>query len=151
MKSIILFCSILCSTISFAQMSDVYKTEKVTVIGDVKSGPYTIGKLSYKIVDDDTLCTLMFYNRKYSQITDYQYIQFSAADGTIDQLYNAFKSFFTPENIKNKDYKLNFDLGETPVLLANLRQMGITTVYLGVTGGNTNFTEKQVDKIFGKN
>lgn len=151
MKSIILFCTILLSATCFAQMSDVYKTEKVTVIGEVKSGPYTIGKLSYKIVDDDTLCTLMFYNRKYTQITDYQYIQFSAADGTIDQLYNAFKSFFTPENIKNKDYKLNFDLGETPVLLANFRQMGITSVYIGITTGNTSFTEKQVDKIFGKN
>lgn len=152
MKNILLSIILICifTNSSSAQISAITPVEKPTVVGLVKSGGYTLGELSYTLDEGDSLYTLKYYNREYKQLVDYQYIRFSADQEVLNTLYNALKSVFLPENAKNKDYKLEFKLGETIIIVGTYRSMGITMASLFALKGWTYYTEKQVDKLFGK-
>ena len=122
------------------------------IVGKCKNGAYTQAQLSYVIQQDkDTLYTFLFLNAKYSTLTDYQSIVFSGENNTINDFYSVLKSFFSDENKKNKDYKVEFKLGATQVIASNLRIMGVTSVMILTSKGHVYLTEKQVDKVFGKN
>lgn len=135
---------------SFAQITPITKVEKPTTVGIVKSAGYILGELRYTTEDQDTLYTLKYYNREYKTLVDYQYIQFNGDQEVLSTLYNAFKSVFLPENAKNKDYKLEFKLGETVVLISTYRTMGVTFASMFTLKGWTYYKEKEIDKLFGK-
>ena len=122
------------------------------IVGKCKNGAYTQAQLSYTIQEDkDTLYAFLFLNAKFSALTDYQTIQFSGENNAVSDLYNILKSFFTEENKKNKEYKVEFKLGNTQVIASNVRIMGVTSVMIFTTKGYVYLTEKQVEKVFGKN
>ena len=115
----------------------------IKVVGSIQA------QLYYRIVEEDTLYTLLFRNQEYQQLVDYSSVTFSAEDNTLKKLYDILKSVFTEENKKNKEYKVKLKLGETEVIISNFRIMGGTSVMFFTSDGYITLTEKQVDKLFG--
>ena len=132
------------------QMSGIVKNQPAHTVGKVVNIATFIGELDYDITADDTVYSLVYRNYEYSRIDDRQVITFSGKGHTVDSLYTAMSSVFLPENKKNKDYILQFTLGQTPVTVAPFRVMGSTVCSLHRGNSYALFTERQLDKLFGK-
>ena len=151
MKSLLLIiCVITSPMITFSQISEAKKVEPQKVIGTIKSVGMTQHELSYRINEGDTLYTLMYRNADYKYITEFEFVNFSGEDNTLDKLYDILKSVFSEENKKNKEYQVKFKLGEKDVIVSNFRTMGVTSVMFFTHDGHCFWTEKQIDKLFGK-
>src|SRR5579871_2488125 len=137
---------------AFSQLQ-VEKPLKKVSIGKVAPAGQFLAELYYYVPDDgdkDTTYSLMYKNQEYETLFDLQHLRFSSEGNTIKELYKLLQTFFTDENKKNKDYKVNIKLGQDQILLTNYRQMGIGSVFITTPKGYFILTERQVDKLFGK-
>lgn len=129
----------------------IQKSESPVVIGKCKNGAYTQAQLSYMVQSDkDTLYNFSFLNAKYTTIDEYQDLLFSGENNTLNDFYGILKSVFKDENKKNKEYQVEFKLGNTQVVVSTYRTMGVTSVLLTTGKGYCYLTEKQVKKIFNR-
>jgi hypothetical protein len=149
MKSILTLTVLLFTITSFAQIQ-VGEPEKRVVVSELKPMGKFTAELSYKLEGRDTLYRLMLANDKFKTLTDLYSVHFSGEEGTLDKLYSIMKSVFAKENAKNKEYKVNFKLGETEVIVSNYRTTGITFCMFFTTEGYTLLNEKSIDKLFAK-
>ena len=152
MKHLFLFLfAITLTATSFSQLQVKESPKPKTVIGNYKAGGTTHYELSYKLDEDkDTVYTLLFKNAAYRYAVDYEAITFNSDGNTLNELYKVLKSVFSPDNIKDKNYRVSFTLGETEVIVSNYRLMGITSAMFYTDRGHTFIGEKQLDKLFGK-
>lgn len=150
MRTLFTLVAVLITSVSFAQLQ-VKQTSPKQVIGNIKAGGVLHCELAYRIDGDmDTVYTIMFKDAGYSALVDYKSVSFNSDGNTLNELYNVIKSVFSEENKKNKDYKVQFTLGDTDVIVSNWRSMGITGAMFFTKGGYTVIGEKQLDKLFGK-
>jgi hypothetical protein len=77
-------------------------------------------------------------------------VKFRSTDNTFGKLYGLLKSFFLDENRKNKDYSQTFRLGEVMVNLQHHLLITGKGVMFSTKEGYINFSEKDIDKLFGK-
>ncbi|MEI9810124.1 MAG: hypothetical protein WDO16_20895 [Bacteroidota bacterium] len=68
----------------------------------------------------------------------------------IAKLYTILKSFFLPENKKDKNYSRTFNLGKTGVNVQHHRLITSRGVRFTTNDGYTYWSEKDIDKLFGK-
>ena len=146
MHKLLLSALLLVSVTGYGQIEMRPELKKIE-IGSIKTPR---AELYGTVVDGDTTYTLMYKNAAYQTLTDFQSVSFSNDENTLGTLYDILKSVFKEENKKNKDYKVQFKLGETEVIVSNYRSMGMTAAMFFTTRGHTFFSEKQVDKLFGK-
>jgi hypothetical protein len=136
------------------QISTPQKITPSTTIGKIAPMGTFTAELSYSVNEadaSDTIYTLRFRNHKYTQIDSYENVRFSSEGNTVDELYKAFKSVFTEENKKNKDYLIHFTLGKDVVAISQAKSMGIISSMFLAKDAYVLLTEKQVNKLFGKN
>jgi hypothetical protein len=137
--------------LSDAQIGTPQKATPSIIIGKIAPlGSFT-AELSYQVAETDTTYTLRFRNAKYTQITSTESVLFDSDGNAVDGLYKAFKSVFTEENRNNKDYLIHFTIGKDVVAISTYKNMGITQAMFLVKDAHFSITEKQVDKLFGKN
>ena len=151
----ILFISIftLSTLFSKGQIGTPVKESPSVTIGKIAPVGSFIMELSYRSNPEDpkdTTYTIRFRDYTYTHITSIKSMSFSGIDGTVDKLYDLFKSVFAEENRSNKDYAVTFTLGKELVQIANFKSMGTTMAMLLVGKSYGLLTEKQVDKLFGK-
>jgi hypothetical protein len=123
------------------------------VVGKVAPMGAFIADLTYKIEGVDTIYTFCHHNQKYKTLTDINCVVFLARDNTFESLYTLLKSVFLDENRKNKEYLVTFKLMDDGYVIKTRRDMGVTQVQFSNESFTeyVSFTEKQVDKLFGKN
>lgn len=149
----VLIISMLCNY-SNAQIGTPVKSTPSIVVGKIAPLGTFIAELSYRqneVDEKDTTYTLRFRNQKYTRIDSYESVEFSGIGNAVEDLYKAFKSVFTEENKSNKEYSITFTMGKDVVMISNYKVMGITSALFLVKGAHVSLTEKQVDKLFGKN
>ena len=137
-----------------SQITTPQKVTPSTIVGKIAPMGAFVAELSCRqneVDDKDTTYTLRFNNMKYKHIDAIVSVDFSGIGNTVGDLYKAFKSVFAEENKKNKDYLVNFTLGKEPVAISNTKTMGVTSVMFLIKDAYFTLTEKQVDKLFGKN
>lgn len=142
------------SHIGLAQIGAPVKVLPSTTVGKIAPMGTFTAELSYTINDadtKDTSYTFRFRNHKYTQIDSYESVQFSGEGNTAEQLYKVFKSVFTDENKNNKDYFVHFSLGKETVAISHTKSMGITSAMFQAKDAYVMLTEKQINKLFGKN
>lgn len=117
-------------------------------VGEVKQ----TGTLLYGIIGEtnDTTYVLMYRNAEYQTLVDFKTVHFGNQDSTLTEFYKILKSVFLDENIKNRDYRVEFKLGDEDVSVSTYRIMGVTSVRFYTQKGYCYLTEKQIDKLFGK-
>lgn len=145
---------ILLPCICYTQISAPLKVSASITVGKIAPMGSFTAELSYQINEKDTkdtIYTLRFNNAKYTHITSIESVRFSGVDNTVVELYKMFKSVFSEENKKNKDYIVQFNLGKDAVAVSSIKSMGITSAMFTYKEAYFSLTEKQVDKLFGKN
>jgi len=151
-KILVVAIALIASLNSFSQVQviNVDKNESVTV-GKLKSGLSFVADLEYKVDEKDTTFTLSFQDNRFTHITSIKSVSFNSDGDALNSVYSIFKSVFTEDNKKNKDYNVTFKLGQETVMVANSRMMGITYARLFVNNSySLPLLESQVDKLFGK-
>ena len=146
MKSIIICSFTMLVFRASAQIGTPVKEVPATIVGKVNPMNTFIAELNYSVKDKDTTYTLSFRDMKYEQITSIKSIQFSGEGNTVDQFYSLFKSVFSDENKKNKDYAVTVTLGNKVISISRYKNMALFLV----DNSNVFLTEKQIDKLFGK-
>ncbi len=134
-----------------SQISQPAKIPPTVTVGKIAPLGGFVAELSYQVNNGDTAYTLSFNDASYTQINSIENVRFSGGESTINELYKAFKSVFLSENKKNKDYMVHFTLGKDVVAISNTKSMGITSAMFLIRQAYFTLTEKQVDKLFGKN
>lgn len=146
MKISILIFSLFISSVAFCQI-EVKTSPKKFTVGTIKR---TGTELFGEVIDNDTTYVLMYRNAEYQHIIDFRSISFTNEDNTLEQFYKLLKSVFLDENVKNKEYKVEFKLGDKDVSVSNFRMMGTSQSMFVTPRGYALFNEKEIDKLFGK-
>ena len=139
--------------ITNAQISVTSVTNKAkVVVGKVVPMGAFIADLTYSIDGVDTIYSFCHRNQKYTTLTDIKCVVFFGRDNTFESLYTLFKSVFLDENKKNKDYLVRFKIMDNGFSIRTNRIFGVTQVMFAdeLFTQHVSFTEKQVDKLFGK-
>jgi len=137
----------------FSQISAPKKDSPSTVVGKISPMGSFIAELSYRLNSveaADSIYTLRFRNAKYKTMTELESLDFSSSGNTVSQFYTALKSVFLDENKSNKDYAITFTLGKDVVAVSAYRSVGVLMVMFQKGDGHFFLTEKQLDKLFGK-
>lgn len=151
-KSLFILFAVLSSTTLKAQISiKAPSTAKTVTIGKVNSGFSPLAHLYYLVNGNDSVCVLQFENQKLKKtVIDYQSVSFRPENGTLNTLYKLFKSIFEDEN-KSKSYRVAFTLGDESVSINVHRNSFVRMAEFRTDDSYFSLTEKQVDKLFGKN
>jgi hypothetical protein len=150
MKKNILFLILLTtSLLANAQLIEK-ETADWQTIGQLKFGGITKAKVQYTASGSDTTYFLFIKDVRDQPKDHYFSITFKNLDGTFEKFYDILKSFFLEENKKNRNYSRTFKLGDKGVniqyhLLITGRGIRFTT-----SDGYTYWSEKDIDKLFGK-
>ncbi len=120
------------------------------VIGKLQFGGTTKAKMQYIASGTDTTYMLLVKDAGEQDRKKYFSVVFSGVNGTYEKLYTILKSFFLPENKKNKKYSRAFDLGKTAVSVQHYRLIDGRAVMFYTRDGFAYWTEKDIDKLFGK-
>jgi hypothetical protein len=118
--------------------------------GQVKSVGMLIAKLEYSITEGDTTWFLLMKDFKKQEEVNYFSIRFQSTGNACTQLYELLKSFFTDKNRANKNYMQTFTLGNAGVNLQHCALIAKHGVRLTTREGYINFSEKDIDKLFGR-
>lgn len=142
------------SLFAHGQISAPQKVEPSTIVGKIAPMGGFVAELSYRkneADDKDTTYMLRFNNMKYTRIDVIESVRFSGIGNAVEDLYKVFKSVFSEENKNNKEYVAQFSLGKDAVVISHTKGMGIISAMFLVRDAWFSLTEKQVDKLFGKN
>src|SRR5258708_1020493 len=89
--------------------------------------------------------TLLYQDQQYQSIVALESINFSSKGNTFNDLYKNLKSVFSEENRNNKDYKVQFKLGQSHVTVSNYIVMKKPSAFISPPNGYFGLFEKQVD------
>jgi hypothetical protein len=120
------------------------------VIGRLKFGGITKAKMEYTVSGNDTTYLLFIKDVRDQPKDNYFGITFKSIDGTYEKLYVILKSFFLPENKKDRKYSRTFNLGKTGVHVQHYQLITGRGVMFSTTEGHTYWSSKDIDKLFGK-
>jgi hypothetical protein len=142
---------ILCLTLNtaFAQL-EMAESKQWILVGELKTLGAMKAKLEYRTSGTDTLYLLFMKSFRKEREASYFGVNFNGRNDTYHTLYLLLKSFFLDENRKNRDYMKTFTLGTTGVNLQHCRLIGGPGVMFTTKEGYINFSEKDIDKLFGK-
>jgi hypothetical protein len=120
------------------------------VIGRLKFGGITKAKMEYTVSGTDTTYLLFIKDVRDQPKDNYFGITFKSVDGTYGKLYAILKSFFLPENKKDKKYSRTFNLGTTGVHVQHYQLITGRGIMFSTAEGHTYWSAKDIDKLFGK-
>ena len=120
------------------------------LIGRLHFGGITKAKIEYLANGPDTTYSLFIKDVRDQPKNNYFSISFKNTNRTYDKLYTILKSFFLPENKKDKKYSRTFDLGNAGVNVQHYRLITGRGIMFYTKNGYTYWSEKDIDKLFGK-
>lgn len=144
MKNIII---LLLLPLFFKAQIEVKEPVKKRLIGQHKVMGVLWSEIEESIIKEDTIYTLSFKNRKYTQISDYQTLIIKNKQSLTD-LYNIMSVCFDDE--KRKDYTVSFKLWNDDVTVSSYKEMGVKEAMVQISAGYFTVNENQFKKLFGK-
>jgi len=148
-RSISLVMLAMVSLTSFAQI-EMRETANWILIGELKFGGISKAKLQYIHSGGDTTYMLFIKDVREQPKNHYFGINFKGIDNTFNTLYDILKACFLKENRKNRKYEKTFKLGDSFVHLQHYRLITAPGIMFSTKEGHAYFTEKDIDKLFGK-
>jgi hypothetical protein len=145
--------SLLCFSLSSARAQlEVMDTGGWTTIGALKTFGAVKAKMEYRAAGSDTTYLLFmkdFTKRDKNAESNFFSVRFRNTGDAFNKLYVLLQSFFLEEN-RGNSYTKTFKLGSDMV---NLQHNALITgkgVRLTTKEGYINFSERDIDKLFGK-
>jgi hypothetical protein len=133
----------------YAQLEEKESSEW-QVIGRLHFGGITKARMQYTLNGRDTTYMLLVKDAGEKDRTKYFSIVFKGIDNTYAKLYEILKSFFLDEHKKDRKYIRAFDLGTTGVSVQHYRLIDGRGVMFYTRDGYALWTERDIDKLFGK-
>lgn len=93
----------------------------------------------------DSVYVVSFKNEAFKTISDYKSFFFRNNKNELNDLYNILKSFYSPDNLKNKDYTVSIKLNKTDVFLMRYKK----DIWFSIGDPYFIIGEKDLDKLFG--
>lgn len=150
MKKIIFVASLaIVFTASNAQIEEK-KSADWQILGRLKFGGITKAKMEFTASGTDTTYMLLIKDVRDQPENHYFSITFKGINETYEKFYAILKSFFLPENKKNKRYSRTFNLGNISVNVQYHQLITGRGVIFSTNDGYTYWSEKDIDKLFGK-
>jgi len=150
MRTILYLLTFLVTTATHAQLTEK-ETGNWQPVGKLKFGGITKASLEYQHTGRDTTYLLFVKDFREQPKDNYFSIQFKNTDGTFSKLYTILKSFFLPENKRNKNYSRTFQLGNATVNVSHKILITGRGIMFYTKEGYANWSEKDIDKLFGMN
>lgn len=119
----------------------IKKEATTTIIGKTK-----FQELSYNILNTDTTYYFMFTDSKIGNIEGFH---FSSKNNSLQQFHTILKSFFLKENVKNKNYTVEFNLGDEQIKIFNHSYDGVISAKMCIKNGCVYIDERSMNVIFG--
>jgi hypothetical protein len=137
---------------SFTGNTQIEEKERADwqTIGRLKFGGITKAKMEFTASGPDTTFMLFIKDVRDQPDNHYFSIIFRNINGTYETLYNILKSFFLPENKKNRRYSRTFNLGNSSVNVQHHQLITGRGIMFSTNDGYTYWSEKDIDKLFGK-
>lgn len=129
---------------------EVYETSQWTIIGELKFALSTKAKMQYSASGKDTTYMLLMRDAEKNRTNHYFSVSFNSYGDTYNQFYEILKSFFIPENRKNRKYMKTFKLGGTGVNVQHDWNLSGATIMLTTREGFIVLNEREIDKLFGR-
>jgi len=148
MKAILYLSALLFTTATHAQLTEK-EPANWKPVGKLKFGGITKASLEYKNTGTDTTYLLFVKDFREQPKDHYFSILFKNTDDTFGKLYAILKSFFLPENKRDKDYSRTFVLGNTSVNVSHKMLITGRGIMFYTRDGYANWSEKDIDKLFG--
>ena len=148
-KIVLLGFIIVTSLISQAQLEEGEAADW-KIIGALKFGGITKAKMQYINDGSDTTYLLFVKDVREQPKNNYFSIRFKNTDDTYAKLYSILKSFFLNEHKKDRKYSRTFKLGDTGVNVQHYRLITGRGIMFYTSDGYTYWSERDVDKLFGK-
>jgi hypothetical protein len=145
----LLICLCAIALTSAAQLVE-RETADWKTIGKLMFGGITKAKMEYISSGADTTYLLFVKDVREQPKNNYFSIQFKGSGDSYHKLYVLLKSFFLPENKKNKKYSKTFTLGNTGVNVQHHRLITNRGIMFFTKEGYTYWSENDIDKLFGK-
>lgn len=149
MKKAVTVALILISINIKAQL-EVKEKSNVVEYSKVKAGGLFYYSIDYMVTDKDTLYSLCFKDKQYTEITEIKCINFSGEDNTFNNFYNLLAGMFSDENKAKKENNNSFTLGKSDIYVSGSKQMFGYVLYLYAGKSYTTFVKKDLDKLFKK-
>ncbi|MGZ5218846.1 MAG: hypothetical protein ACXWC7_02175, partial [Chitinophagaceae bacterium] len=150
MKKILLIIVLVISWPRVIAQIEERETANWQIIGQLKFGGITKAKMQYVNYGKDTTYMLFIKDVRDQPKNNYFGITFKGIDGTYNKLYTILKSFFLPENKKDKKYSRTFNLGNAGVNVQHYRLITGRGIMFYTKDGYTYWSEKDIDKLFGQ-
>ena len=150
MKITLYLVTFLVTTATHAQLTEK-ETGNWQPVGKLKFAGITKASLEYQDIGRDTTYLLFVKDFREQPKDNYFSIRFNNTDGTFSKLYTILKSFFLPENKKNKNYSRTFQLGNVTVNVSHKILITGRGIMFYTREGYANWSEKDIDKLFGMN
>jgi hypothetical protein len=150
MKKMILIAISLIASLAVNAQIEERESADWRIIGRLKFGGITKAKMEYTVSGTDTTYFLFVKDVRDQPKDNYFGITFKSINGTYEKLYTILKSFFLPENKKDKKYSRTFNLGKTGVHIQHRQLITSRGIMFSTSEGYTYWSEKDVDKLFGK-
>ncbi len=147
-KNILLSICLMAFVAASAQLEERQPTDWKP-IGRLHFGGITKASMEYKANGQDTTYLLFVKDVREVPKNNFFSITFKNTNGTYQKLYTILKSFFLPENKKDKKYSRTFDLGNTGVNVQHYRLITGRGIMFYTQQGYTYWSERDVDKLFG--
>ncbi|MEO7309224.1 MAG: hypothetical protein ABIX01_02410 [Chitinophagaceae bacterium] len=151
MKVIFLIAISLASSLLDTAQIEERQSADWKLIGKLHFGGITKAKMEYIASGTDTTYNLFIKDVRDMTKDNYFNISFRSSGRTFEKLYTILKSFFLPENKKDKKYTRTFNLGNTGVNVQHYRLLTGRGIMFYTRDGYTYLDEGDVDKLFGKN
>ena len=148
-KMMLLIILLMAFSASYAQIEE-REAAGWQVIGRLKFGGITKAKMEYTVSGNDTTYLLFIKDVRDQPKDNYFGITFKSVDGTYEKLYTILKSFFLPENKKDRKYSRTFNLGNTGVHVQHYQLITGRGIMVSTNEGYTYWSAKDIDKLFGK-
>ena len=145
-----IFFSLLCCLAMLGSNAQITMAETAewTTIGQLKPLGSLKAKMEYRVSGNDTIYFLFVKDFTKREEPHYFGVKFRSTDNTFSKLYELLKSFFLDEN-RGKNYTKTFRLGEDMVNLQHQLLVTGKGVRFTTREGYINFSEKDIDKLFG--
>lgn len=150
MRSIILAISMFFVSFAVFAQIEIREADAWTTIAELKTLGLTKAKMEYKNQGTDTTYMLLMKDVRKHPEKNYFAVLFKGTDDTFNKFYDVLKSFFIAENRKNKKYMKTFKLGSDFVNIQHYRLITSPGIMFSTKEGYTYFSEKDIDKLFGK-
>lgn len=140
---------LLIPVLGFSQIEIKSSQKTKKEIGRAEMLGYFLGSIDRAIYQQqgDTVFTICIRDTRYKSLVQIECAYFVGGNKDLQNVYSSIKSFWLPENKKNRDYQISIKLHDTNMYVT-WHNKRLVSVF--INNAICNFSQGQIEELFGK-